>query len=110
MVKTIEITKASVRGRLIVDAKVFMKNPQDFDFSPGIDVTDIYQIKGLEYDYIILLEPTATHYPDTTEARHLLHVAMTRAAHQLWLLCSDRPSPLLPESLVQSQLDEKSNR
>lgn len=34
MVKSIEITKASVRGRLIVDAKVFMKNPQDFDFSP----------------------------------------------------------------------------
>ena len=34
MVKSIEITKASVRGRLIVDAKVFMENPQDFDFSP----------------------------------------------------------------------------
>ena len=34
MVKSIEITKASIRGRLIVDAKGFMKNPQDFDFSP----------------------------------------------------------------------------
>ena len=70
---------------------------QEFDFSPGIDVTDVYQIKGLEYDYVVLLEPTAKHYPDTIEARHLLHVAATRAAHQLWLITSARPSPLLPE-------------
>jgi DNA helicase-2/ATP-dependent DNA helicase PcrA len=73
---------------------------QDFDFTPGIDVTDVYQIKGLEYDYIVVLEPTLAHYPDTLEARHLLHVVMTRAAHQLWLLCSDKPSPLLPQSMI----------
>ena len=73
---------------------------QEFDFTPGIDVTDIYQIKGLEYDYIVVLEPTAAHYPDTIEARHLLHVATTRAAYQLWLIASDKPSPLLPPSLV----------
>ena len=40
MVKSIEITKASVRGRLIVDAKVFMENPQDFDFSPRARMSD----------------------------------------------------------------------
>ncbi len=73
---------------------------QEFDFSPGIDVTDVFQIKGLEYDYVILLEPTSTHYPDTVESRHLLHVAATRAAHQLWLITSDEPSPLLPDWLV----------
>jgi DNA helicase II / ATP-dependent DNA helicase PcrA len=73
---------------------------QEFDFSPGIDVTDVYQIKGLEYDYIVLLEPTLAHYPDTIESRHLLHVAATRAAHQLWLITSDKPSPLLPEWLT----------
>ncbi|MEE2787363.1 MAG: UvrD-helicase domain-containing protein [Myxococcota bacterium] len=73
---------------------------QDFEFSPGIDITDVFQIKGLEYDYIVLLEPTAKHYPDATEARHLLHVAATRAAHQLWLLTSDTPSPLLPPPLI----------
>jgi DNA helicase-2/ATP-dependent DNA helicase PcrA len=75
---------------------------QDFDFTPGIDVTDVYQIKGLEYDYIVVLEPTLAQYPETTEARHLLHVVMTRAAHQLWLLCSDTPSPLLPASIISS--------
>lgn len=72
---------------------------QNFDFSAGIDVTDVFQIKGLEYDYIVLLEASEEQYPDTTESRHLLHVAATRAAHQLWLICSGRPSPLLPREM-----------
>ncbi len=76
---------------------------QEFDFSPGIDVTDVFQIKGLEYDYVVLLEPTAGQYPDDVESRHLLHVAATRAAHQLWLIASDAPSPLLPASLVEGR-------
>jgi hypothetical protein len=73
---------------------------ENFDSSPGVDVTDIFQIKGLEYDYIVLLEVTSEHYPDQLEARHLLHVGATRAAHQLWLVCSGPPSPLLPSELL----------
>lgn len=34
MVKSIEITKVSIRDRLVVDAKVNMNHPQDYDFSP----------------------------------------------------------------------------
>ena len=34
MVRSIEIKKASVRDRLIVDVDVFMNEPDDFDFSP----------------------------------------------------------------------------
>tara|TARA_B110000014_G_C20097622_1_gene575611 strand:- start:91 stop:441 length:351 start_codon:yes stop_codon:yes gene_type:complete len=34
MAKSFEITKVSVRGRLVVDAKVRMNDPQDYDFSP----------------------------------------------------------------------------
>ncbi len=70
---------------------------QEFDFSPGIDLTDVYQVKGLEYDYVVILDATAAGYPDSIEARHLLHVAATRAAHQLWLIAAERPSPLLPD-------------
>ena len=73
---------------------------ENFDFSPGVDVTDIFQIKGLEYDYVVLLEVTSEFYPDQLEARHLLHVGATRAAHQLWLVCSGPPSPLLPSELL----------
>jgi DNA helicase-2/ATP-dependent DNA helicase PcrA len=39
----------------------------------------------------------------TTPSRHLLHIAATRAAFQLWLLCAGERSPLLPPELA-SQL------
>ncbi|HEX3901702.1 MAG TPA: 3'-5' exonuclease [Polyangia bacterium] len=72
---------------------------QDFSFTAGIDVTDVRQSKGLEFDIVILLEVTETSYPVTDDARRLLHVAMTRAAHQLWVTYTGAPSPLLPEAL-----------
>ena len=73
---------------------------EDFAFVPGVDVTDVAQVKGLEFDYVILMDVNASNYPDTIEARHLLHIAATRAAHQLWLLVTAEPSPLLPADLV----------
>jgi DNA helicase II / ATP-dependent DNA helicase PcrA len=73
---------------------------QDFPFRPGVDVTDVKQVKGLEFDYVVLVEVTADCFPETPEARHLLHIGMTRAAHQLWILVSADPSKLLPQSLV----------
>tara|TARA_B100000900_G_scaffold367920_1_gene344754 strand:- start:4769 stop:5116 length:348 start_codon:yes stop_codon:yes gene_type:complete len=34
MVKSMEITKLSVREKLVVDVSVWMNNPEDYDFSP----------------------------------------------------------------------------
>jgi DNA helicase II / ATP-dependent DNA helicase PcrA len=72
---------------------------QDFPFKPGIDVTDVRQVKGLEFDYVIAVEVSDAAYPAEDEARHLLHIAATRAAHQLWILTTSRPSPLIPAQL-----------
>ena len=72
---------------------------QDFAFSAGIDVTDVRQSKGLEFDIVILLEVTDASYPASDDARRLLHVAMTRAAHQLWVTYTGTASPLLPDAL-----------
>lgn len=68
---------------------------QDFPFRPGVDVTDVRQTKGLEFDIVIVLEANEHSYPDNEHARRLLHVAMTRAAHQLWITYTGEPSPLL---------------
>jgi DNA helicase-2/ATP-dependent DNA helicase PcrA len=73
---------------------------QDFCFRPGIDITDVRQTKGLEFDIVVLLEVTQESYPETDHARRLLHVAMTRAAHQLWVTYTGIPSSLLPKSLT----------
>jgi DNA helicase II / ATP-dependent DNA helicase PcrA len=69
---------------------------QDFAFRPGIEVTDVRQVKGLEFDYVLLVDVNANVYGRDDEARHLLHIGATRAAHQLWLIVTGTPSPLLP--------------
>lgn len=67
-----------------------------FAFAPGVDVVDISQVKGLEFDYVVVVEATAQDYPDTPYHRRRLHVASTRAVHQLWLTAVGTPSPILP--------------
>ena len=74
---------------------------QDFPFKPGIDTTDVRQVKGLEFDYVVLVEVSESAYPVDDEARHLLHIGATRAAHQLWVLTTGRPSRLLPRELLE---------
>ena len=69
---------------------------QDFTFAPGVEVTEIEQAKGLEFDYVVLLEVDAEWYPDAPRARRLLHVGATRAVHQLWVGTVCEPSPILP--------------
>jgi DNA helicase-2/ATP-dependent DNA helicase PcrA len=76
-------------------------NNYDFAFKPGVEVTEIRQVKGLEYDYVILVDVNASSYPDDDEARYQLHIGATRAAHQLWVVSSGPPSPLLPSWLLQ---------
>jgi DNA helicase-2/ATP-dependent DNA helicase PcrA len=71
---------------------------QDFSWEAGVDVTDVRQTKGLEFDEVVLLETTASSYPVTPPARHALYVAATRASHQLWCVASDEPSRLLDDA------------
>jgi DNA helicase-2/ATP-dependent DNA helicase PcrA len=65
---------------------------QNFTFAPGIEVTEVEQVKGLEFDYVVLLEASATSYPDTAGSRRRLHVGATRAVHQLWLTSVGTPA------------------
>jgi DNA helicase II / ATP-dependent DNA helicase PcrA len=71
----------------------------EFNFQPGVDVTDVAQVKGLEFDYVIMVDVNDSSYPDVHWARHLLHIGVTRAAHQLWLVSTGEPSPLIPKAL-----------
>lgn len=68
----------------------------DFTFEPGVDVTDVGSVKGLEFDYVILPDVTARAYPMDDESRRRLHVAITRTSHQLWLVSSGVRSHLIP--------------
>lgn len=52
-----------------------------FSFQPGVVVSNVHQVKGLEFDGVVLVDP-ADYGP---RDRHLLHVAITRAADRLWI-------------------------
>jgi DNA helicase-2/ATP-dependent DNA helicase PcrA len=80
---------------------------QDFAFQPGVDVTEVGQVKGLEFDYVILLDVNAASYPDGVEARHLLHIGATRATHQLWLVATGPQSPLLAGAFEGEPAEER---
>jgi DNA helicase-2/ATP-dependent DNA helicase PcrA len=69
---------------------------QEFAFEAGVDVTEVTEVKGLEFDYVILVEVSARYYPDDAHARRLLHVGATRASHQLWITAVGTPSSILP--------------
>ena len=67
----------------------------EFDFQPGISVTCVADVKGLEFDYAIVPDASGARYPDTPESRRALYVAVTRAIHQVWLTSVGNCSPIL---------------
>jgi len=71
---------------------------QEFAFRPGVEVTDVRQVKGLEFDYVVMLDANATSYGRDDESRHLFHIGVTRAAYQLWVVATGRTSPLLADA------------
>ncbi|MCX6129711.1 MAG: AAA family ATPase [Proteobacteria bacterium] len=71
----------------------------EFEFRPGIDITPASEVKGLEFDYVIVPDANINVYLDRPEDRRLLHVAVTRAIHQLWIISVQRESLILPAEL-----------
>lgn len=59
---------------------------ENFSFKPGIIVTNAHQVKGLEFSAVIIVNPSEKSYRDNLEDRMLLHVAITRASEDLWIV------------------------
>ena len=76
---------------------------QDFRFSPGIEITELEQVKGLEFDYVILVEVSEEFFGADPRARRLLHVGATRAVHQLWLTSVGTPAAPVKQALASLQ-------
>jgi superfamily I DNA/RNA helicase len=82
---------AALRGnvpcRLVLDG--------EFVFHRGVDVTTVEQVKGLEFDNVVVPDATRAEYPDSPASRRAMYVAATRARHQLALAGVGERSPLL---------------
>lgn len=60
-------------------------------------VLPIELVKGLEFDVVLLWEPTPQNYTNDPKSAKLLYVAITRALHELHLLSSSSFTPLIGE-------------
>ncbi|MBI3540785.1 MAG: AAA family ATPase, partial [Deltaproteobacteria bacterium] len=68
-----------------------------FDFSPGVTVTNVHQVKGLEFRNVLVVEPSEENYrAGNEEEQNLMYVAVTRAEMRLDFIGSKPPSSLLP--------------
>jgi DNA helicase-2/ATP-dependent DNA helicase PcrA len=77
-------------------AIVRLGDSASFSFEEGILVTDVGQVKGLEFFSVLLWNPTTKSYPPSEYGRNLLYVAATRAEENLAIVTWGRPSPILP--------------
>jgi DNA helicase-2/ATP-dependent DNA helicase PcrA len=75
-------------ARLVFDGRFLARGP--------VQVTTVDEVKGLEFDFVVVPDANARDYPDDAASRRLLYVAVTRARHQVLLACAGSPTPLAP--------------
>lgn len=100
------IDKTSVRCRAvherlaalgIADARLVVDRSTKYD--AGVSVLPAYLSKGMEFDAVLLVNPSAEAYPaDRPEHVKLLYVAFTRALHRLEVFCWDPPSAIVADA------------
>ena len=66
-------------------------------FGNGIMVLPVEYTKGLEFDAVLILDPTRAEYPSDDGHAKLLYVAATRALHELCVLTSGSLTSLIAD-------------
>lgn len=93
--------KAAFEGlqRRLKEVSVRRGHNKDFEFAAGVTVTNVRQIKGLEFDAVIVVEPSAERFPDTEQGRRDLYTVLTRARVGLHLVGTEPFTPLLERAI-----------
>ncbi|HEY3818462.1 MAG TPA: ATP-binding domain-containing protein [Polyangiaceae bacterium] len=86
--RLVERLRLGVPARLVLDGRFLVRG--------GVQVTTVDQVKGLEFDTVVVPDATAAAYPDEGAARRALYVAVTRTRHQLVVASVGERTPLLP--------------
>lgn len=83
-------TEAKEVSDLLQDTPNLMSyTPERSQFGEGIMVLPVVYTKGLEFDAVLLWNPTKKQYPQDNGHVKLLYVATTRALHELTVLYQD---------------------
>ncbi|HXN31184.1 MAG TPA: ATP-binding domain-containing protein [Polyangiaceae bacterium] len=79
--------RPEVATRLVFDGHFLPRGP--------VQVTIVDEVKGLEFDFIVIPDATAAEYPDNPASRRALYVAITRARHQVLVAHVGPRTPLV---------------
>lgn len=78
---------------------VIESDPEKAVFGSGIMILPVEYTKGLEFDAVLLLDPTREEYPVDDGHAKLLYVAATRALHELCVLHTGNLTGLITDPL-----------
>ncbi len=102
-------------GQMAEYIQVTETDPEKAVFGSGIMVLPVEYTKGLEFDAVLILDPTDKEYPEDDGHAKLLYVAATRALHELCVLHLGNVTELLSKAPVSEKekkgfrIQEKSN-
>jgi DNA helicase II / ATP-dependent DNA helicase PcrA len=82
-----EILRPFVSARLVFDGRFLPRGPAQ--------VTITSEVKGLEFDWVVIPDANEQEWPDDPASRRAMYVAITRARHQVLFACTGTPAPLL---------------
>jgi DNA helicase-2/ATP-dependent DNA helicase PcrA len=97
--------------RLLADALADLGAPvrlghnKGFVFAAGVTVTNARQVKGLEFDTVIVFDPSERDYPVSADGKRALYMVLTRAKERLQFVASQSLSPLLDAAISQGFIE-----
>jgi len=92
-------TAASAAKELRALIPIPESDPEAVQFGNGILVLPVAYTKGLEFDAVLILDPTKEAYPVDDGHAKLLYVAATRALHELCVLHTGNLTGLITDPL-----------
>ena len=90
-----EAEAAATARKLKKYVPVVEENLETAEFGEGVMVLPVAYTKGLEFDAVLLLDPTEEKYPENDGQVKLLYVAATRALHELAVLYTGKLTGIL---------------
>ncbi len=98
---------AGIAAQLAEYVDVMESDLEKAVFGSGIMVLPVEYTKGLEFDAVLICNPTREEYPMEDGHAKLLYVAATRALHELCVLHMGNLTGLIAEPLPQGKMAER---
>lgn len=80
----------------------------NFEFTPGVTVSNSRQIKGLEFDSVVVFDPSPHDYRADLDGKRALYMVVTRAKDQLHFVAQSSVSSLLERAISQGFVEVQS--